>query len=731
MKPQEGRMFLSPKVSTRIGTWNVRTMYQTGKCAQVVRKMSRLNLDILGVAECRWNGAGEIKMGTGELVLYSGNQEDDTHEKGVAIILSSRVKDCLLEWEPISERLLVVRLKSRFQNVSIVQAYAPTDPTEYGVKEEFYNKLQEVVNKMSRRDLVIVMGDMNAKVGNDNRNREHIMGKHGLAAEVSENGELFLEFCSINDLVIGGSMFPHKRVHKVTWISNDGVTENQIDHITINRRFRKSLQDTRVMRSADVGSDHQLILAKVKIKLARVVKPKSPRTKYCVGKLKDLKIKEEFQLKLANRFDVLYNGSDQEDEDDLDKEWDNIKDMYTSTCEEVLIKPKRERKKWMSEATWKLVEERRKLKMCIGLSKTRNQKKQEILRHQEKDNEVKRSCRRDKAIHMENLSKEAESAAGNGDIKKLYNLIKQLSGRTSKGNRPIQSKDGIMLGKLEDQLQRWKEHFEEVLNRPSPAMTPNLREPEVDLRIRTDYISKNEIRKALKSMKKGKAAGIDNIRPEALSAGGEVTVEVLWMLLKKIWDKEEVPKEWKRGILVKLPKKGDLSDCGNWRGIMLLVIASKILSRVLLERMKAAVEEKLREEQARFRAERSCGDQIATLRILIEQSLEYNTGLYMTFVDFEKAFDSVDRETMWRLLRLYGVPSKIVNMVKLSYDGFKAGVLHEGAISGDFEMKTGVKQGCLLSPLLFLVVLDWVTREAFGKGKTGVRWTLYSQLEDL
>ena len=732
MKPQEGRMFLSSKLSTRIGTWNVRTMYQTGKCAQVIREMSRLKLDVLGIAECRWNGAGEVKMGTGELVLYSGMQEEDAiHEKGVAIILSSRVKDCLIEWEPVSERILVIRLKSRFQNVSIIQTYAPTDPTEYGLKEDFYNKLQEVINKISRRDLVMVMGDMNAKVGNDNRNRELIMGKHGLPAEISENGELFLEFCSTNDLVIGGTMFPHKRVHKVTWMSNDGVTENQIDHITINRRFRKSLQDTRVMRSADVGSDHQLILAKVKIKLTRVVKPKSSRTKYCVEKLKDLQIKEEFQLKLANRFDVLYNGSDQEEDDDLDQEWENIKQMYVSTCEEVLGKPKVERKEWMSEATWKLVEERKNLKLCIGNTKTRNQKKQAMVKHQEKDKEVKKSCRRDKATHMENLSTEAESAAGSGDIKKLYNIVKQLSGSTKKGSRPIRNKDGVMLGKLDDQLQRWKEHFEEILNRPRPAATPILGEPESELRIRTDCITKSEIRKALKSMKNGKAAGIDNIPPEALSAGGEITVEVLWRFLKKIWDAEEVPKEWKKGILVKLPKKGDLSDCGNWRGIMLLVIASKILSRVILERMKTAVEEKLREEQAGFRAERSCGDQIATLRIIIEQSLEWNTGLYMTFIDFEKAFDSVDRETMWKLLRVYGVPNKIVNMIKLTYDGFKAGVLHEGVISDEFEMKTGVKQGCLLSPLLFLVVLDWVTREAFAEGKTGVRWTLCSHLEDL
>lgn len=93
---------------------------------------------------------------------------------------------------------------------------------------------------------------------------------------------------------------------------------------------------------------------------------------------------------------------------------------------------------------------------------------------------------------------------------------------------------------------------------------------------------------------------------------------------------------------------------------MPLAISSKVMKRVILERMKQTINLKLRGEQAGFRAERSCCDQIATLRIIIEQSLEWNSGLYMTFVDFEKAFDSVDKDTLWSFLRHYGVPGKMV-----------------------------------------------------------------------
>ena len=94
---------------------------------------------------------------------------------------------------------------------------------------------------------------------------------------------------------------------------------------------------------------------------------------------------------------------------------------------------------------------------------------------------------------------------------------------------------------------------------------------------------------------------------------------------------------------------------------MLLSVPGKVLNRVLLERMKAAVDPKLRDQQAGFRRNRSCADQIASPRIIVEQSLKWNSPLYINFIDFEKAFNSVDRETLWKLLRHYGVPEKIIS----------------------------------------------------------------------
>ena len=176
---------------------------------------------------------------------------------------------------------------------------------------------------------------------------------------------------------------------------------------------------------------------------------------------------------------------------------------------------------------------------------------------------------------------------------------------------------------------------------------------------------------------KNDKAGPDDIPAEALKADLK-TVEIMYSLFENIWEKEEVPTNWKEGYLIKLPKKGDLRNCNNYRGIKLLSVPGKVFNRILLERMKGRVDPILRDQQDGFREDRSCTDQIATLCIIVEQSLEGNSSLYINFVDYETAFDSIDQERLWKLLRQYGVPTKLVTLIKNSYDGMKCRVIHRG-----------------------------------------------------
>ncbi|RUS68725.1 hypothetical protein EGW08_023513 [Elysia chlorotica] len=172
-----------------------------------------------------------------------------------------------------------------------------------------------------------------------------------------------------------------------------------------------------------------------------------------------------------------------------------------------------------------------------------------------------------------------------------------------------------------------------------------------------------------------------------------MAAEIIKPLFTRIWGKKELPKDWTAGIIVKIPKKGTHSDCNNWRGITLLSIPSKILSKIIIQRISEA----------------------------------WQRQLYINFVDFEKAFDSIHRDILWRTLRAYGIPEKIVLIIKSFYNNFRCRV---GNSSTSFEVKTGVRQGCVMSALLFITI-DWVMRRTTEDKPRGIRWNLFSTLEDL
>ena len=258
---------LSAKTKTRIGFWNVRTMYETGKLAQVTAEMRSYNLHILGISESRWTGSGRYRTNTGETVLYSG-RDDDQHHEGVAVILRKGMERCLMEWKPINSRLMKIRMKGKHINITIIQCYAPINDSEEESKDAFYDQLQAELERTPHHEMKTVMGDLNAKVGSDNTNHDRAMGKEGCGS-MDNNGERLLEFCTTCDLVIGGTLFPHREIHKLTWCSPNGRDKNQIDHLMMNGTWRRSLQDVRVRSGADVGSDHHLVTATLKLKLRR------------------------------------------------------------------------------------------------------------------------------------------------------------------------------------------------------------------------------------------------------------------------------------------------------------------------------------------------------------------------------------------------------------------------------------------------------------------------------
>ena len=183
---------------------------------------------------------------------------------------------------------------------------------------------------------------------------------------------------------------------------------------------------------------------------------------------------------------------------------------------------------------------------------------------------------------------------------------------------------------------------------------------------------------------------------------------------------------------MKVFKKGDLYKCNSWRGVTLLPVTSKIFCRMLLEQIKKGVDKKLqKDQQAGFQPKRSTTEQIFLLTNILEQESEWRVGLYAHFVDFEKAFDSVHRESLWNIMRSYGIPDKMVRVTVGIYAGFECAVVDRNVTSDWFMIKSVVKQWCVMSGFLFLLCLDWVMRKATADKRRGISWNFTTVLEDL
>ena len=259
------------------------------------------------------------------------------------------------------------------------------------------------------------------------------------------------------------------------------------------------------------------------------------------------------------------------------------------------------------------------------------------------------------------------------------------------------------------------------MNQADPEDVLELEEELIaDLDFDTSEIKSEEVAKVLKKLKSNKAAEKDGIQPELLKFGGEKMVELLTDLCNKVWREEKVPRDWAEGIIVKLPKKDDLANCSNWGGITLLSLPSKVLCCIMLERMKKNIDSVLREEQSGFRSGRSCNDAIFTLRRIIENIIEFRGMLAINFVDFQKAFDSVNRDCMWAIVAKYGVPSKLINVMKSLYEESTCRLILDQGLSDPFNINTGVRQGCILSPFLFSLVIDYGLRMSSKSKDYGV-----------
>ena len=267
--------------------------------------------------------------------------------------------------------------------------------------------------------------------------------------------------------------------------------------------------------------------------------------------------------------------------------------------------------------------------------------------------------------------------------------MKDLTSEKQSRSSTIQDKSGKCLTEEKEILSRWTEYCSELYNYEScgdNAVLDCSQPPEEDLQ----PILREEVEIAVASLKKGKSAGVDNIPAELVQAGGETMINVLTQICNRIWRTGEWPTPWTQSLIITLPKKGNLQFCQNYRTISLISHSSKIMLKVILNRLKPQAEEIIAEEQAGFRAGRSTTEQ-----------------------------------TLWATMRKNNISANLVRTIEQLYDKATSAVQMNSSIGEWFRTTVGVRQGCLLSPTLFIIFLKRIMSDALeehdGKVSTGGR----------
>jgi hypothetical protein len=302
-------------------------------------------------------------------------------------------------------------------------------------------------------------------------------------------------------------------------------------------------------------------------------------------------------------------------------------------------------------------------------------------------------------------------------------VIRQLKGgRTNVDNMPIRNKQGDLLSNSDDVMVRWSEYFYELLNVHS-IIDPHIIQqipipiiPTIEQIRQEKPPSLSEVFDAIKQMKNRKALGVDNISADVLNAGGVPMAKWVHEIVCDVWNGQVMVEDWTTAILIRLYKsKGDRTVCDNYRGISLLAVTGKIFTRIVLNRIQNLIDKQLLEQQAGFRRNKSTVDQIFTIKLIMGKSQEYNKPLFLCFIDIQKAYDSVDRNLLWKVCRCYSISDKLIRLLKLLHSKIKAQVRIGGKLSEAFEIETGLMQGGIISPMLFNIFFDYVIRKVIDE----------------
>ena len=676
---------------TRIATWNVRTMNQPGKLECITREASRLKLDVLGLSEVRWKNSGRCAT-EDHVMIYSGHMTE--HKNGVGVLLSKQVAKSMMGYHALSDRVLIVKIASKPFNLVIVQVYAPTSASSDEDIEKFYDDLDAAYKLSGSQDTKIVMGDLNAKVGTEQDPLREVVGRHGLGSR-NERGDMWVDWCMTHDQVITNTWFQHHKRHLYTWKSPGDGVRNQIDYITINKRFRNSILQVKGYPGADGGSDHVPIVATLRMKLRKLKQKKSGDKLETQLLRTDEKYREQYQQRIAKQLNDIYAN------DQLEERYDRFVSILSTSAQETLpkvdVKPKQ---KWMT-------------KDILAKMDTRRKAKQNTDAYNQLDEEIKRECHAAKERMLTEQCDLIEQLDTAHKYHQTHAQIRKVTGRKNNAgvSTCIEDRDGNIIMEQDKILERWQEYISKLYDDDARGGIPQISN-DTEL----SPIMRTEIEYALKGMPLMKAPGPDDISTEMLVAAGERGVTELTNLANMMYREGCFPEQMKTSIFITIPKVNGTAKCEKHRTISLMSHVTKLVLRVIMNRIRGRTLREISEVQYGFMPDRGTRNAIFVLRRLVERMIEKQKDVYVCFIDYSKAFDTVKHEPLIELLQSLDIDPQDVKLLANLYWDQQAVVRHNGELSESISIKQGVRQGCVASPHLFALYTEMIMRSIDDMG---------------
>ena len=682
-KPEASKVMdhrLEQKGVLYIGTYNVRSLLGEDRLIELEEELKNIKWSIIGLAETRRHGECITKLVSGN-VLYTIGQ-DNKSQAGVGFLVHKDIAKNVMQFKGASERaaMLIVKLNSKY-SVKVIQVYAPTSAYSDEAIESMYEEINELMDQVNTQ-YTIVMGDFNAKIGIRKQGEDCILGPYGIG-ERNERGDRLVEFAASRKLYIGNSKYKKREKRKWTWKSPDGSVKNEIDFIMTNKE--NTIEDLSVVSRVNTGSDHRLVRAKFNFKTnierAKLVKAKSPKIDYkLLNTHQDL-----FQIQLQNKFSELKISYD--DIESYNREIVTI----VNEAARIIASSKRTIKiDKISESTKDMLRKRREMKQdatqyskieYTELCKTvRKQMREEIRRHN---------------VHLVQ-----QALMQNRGLKSAK--LKSKEGKSLMV--AIRNKDGSITTDRDKIVERCAEFYRELYsstaNRPVVQTSAEDSVPEV---------LHSEIQLAVKQMKNNKAPGDDGVVIDIVKEGGEVLHKQLARLFTNCLNQRTIPPEWNNAIIVLLHKKGDVKDINNYRPISLLSHMSKLFTKVIKNRIERQLDANQSREQAGFRSGYSTTDHLQVITQLVQKANEYELPMCFTFVDYEKAFDSVEHCGIVNAINEHQI-NKVYVETLINIYNHGTSIIRLDKESKKFPIQKGVRQGDTLSPKLFNAGLEQVFR---------------------